>query len=79
MNTHKDKIVADGQNRIRESESFTKRQHEIQNEMIQLRQQEIEAAGWLRRKTILWDIHRASTKAAKQELCPIEALYLQSK
>lgn len=79
MKPHRDHVVADGRNRIRESESFAKRKNEIQNELMQVRKEKMDAAGWLRRRLILWEIDRLSTKKAEGELCPLDALYLKSK
>jgi hypothetical protein len=79
MNPSDSKIVADGLNRIRDSDAFRMREEEIRRQLIQSSQESIDSCGWLRRRFILWRIHALASKKAQEELCPMEALFLRTK
>jgi len=79
MKPSESKIVVDGIDRIRKSESFRIREEEIRNQLIEARQEEISSSGWLRRRFILWRIDALASKKTQKELCPLEALYLRMK
>ena len=79
MKTAPERIVADGQRRIHNSESFAARKKLIAQEMILTLSVEIESAGWIKRHLILWDIDRKSEKRTRDEMCPFDALYVKTK
>jgi len=79
MKTAPERIVADGQRRIHNSESFAARKKRIAQEMILTLSVEIESTGWIKRHLILWDIDRKSEKRTRDEMCPFDALYVKTK
>lgn len=74
-----ERIVADSQSRIHNSESFAARKKCIKQEMLLTLNVEIESAGWIKRHLILWDIDRKSEKRTRDEICPFDALYVKTK
>ncbi len=75
MKTFRENIVADGFSRIRDSTAFSQKTEEIKKQLMDSRRSEIDTANRFRRWLILWKIHQASTRRAREELCPPEALY----